>query len=89
MTARQQVNDALFVDCGDGYEVKQGSSDAGEIKYRRPPRARFECVRCEYASEVVTGATAVKRFVATAATDHRAVCPALHNTSNQQGATAA
>lgn len=88
MTARQQVNDALFVDCGDGYEVKQGD-DAGQIKYRRPPRARFECVRCGYASATVTGAPNVRDFVANEPTDHRAVCPAIHRTTNQQGAIAA
>jgi hypothetical protein len=86
MTGRT-VADALFIDCGDGYEIKQGDN-AGEIKYRRPPRARFECVRCEYASEIVTGPEAVKQFVATARTDHRAICPALR-TTNQQGAQAA
>ncbi|MFF0143577.1 hypothetical protein ACFYRN_45240 [Streptomyces sp. NPDC005227] len=88
MTGRQQVNDALFVDCGDGYEIKQGDR-AGQIVYRRQPRARFECVRCEYASEIVTGPVAVREFVANEPTSHRAVCPAIHNTSTQQGAIAA
>ncbi|MET7944237.1 hypothetical protein [Streptomyces sp. NPDC005302] len=77
MTGRQQVNDALFIDCGDGYEIKHGDN-AGEIKYRRPPRARFECVRCGYASPIVTGPTAVKNFVAAARPEHRSICPATH-----------
>lgn len=87
MTGRQLVAAALFIDCGDGYEIKQGDN-AGEIKYRRPPRARFECVRCSYASPTATGPAAVKRFIATEPTNHRAICPANH-TTNQQGATAA
>ncbi|MEU2730071.1 hypothetical protein ABZ650_20380 [Streptomyces griseoviridis] len=83
MTARR-VSDALFIDCGTGYEHKTGDR-AGQITYTRQPRARYECVRCGYASPVVTGPDDVKRFVATARTSHRATCPAL---TNQQGAAA-
>jgi hypothetical protein len=87
MTGQQRVLDALFVDLGDGFEIKNGDR-AGQIKYTRQPRARFESVRCEYASEIVTGPAAVQRFVATARTEHRAICPAAHITS-QQGVQAA
>ncbi len=61
----QHVVAALFVDFGD---VRDD---------RRPPRARYECVRCNYRSEIVTGAAAVAAFTATAASAHRSVCPAL------------
>lgn len=75
MAGPLRVGDALFVDLGDGYEIKQGDR-AGQIEYTRQPRARFECTRCEYESETVTGPEPVKRFVATARHDHRAICPA-------------
>lgn len=89
MTGQQRVLDALFVDLGEGREIKHGDR-AGQITYTRQPRARFECVRCGYASEIVTGAAAVRDFVANEPADHRAVCPATTNrTANQQGAIAA
>lgn len=88
MTGQQRVLDALFVDLGEGREIKHGDR-AGQITYTRQPRARFECVRCDYASEIVTGAAAVRDFVANEPTDHRAICPATHRTTNQQGAIAA
>jgi hypothetical protein len=88
MTGRQKVRDALFVDLGEGHEIKQGDR-AGQIKYTRQPRARFECVRCGYASPTVTGAPQVRDFVANEPRDHRAVCPAIHHTTTQQGAIAA
>jgi hypothetical protein len=75
MTGHRHVTDALFVDLGEGFEIKQGDR-TGQIKYTRQPRARFECTRCEYASETVTGPEPVKRFVATARANHRAICPA-------------
>lgn len=82
-----RVADALFVDCGEGREIKHGAR-AGQIRYTREPRARFECVRCGYASPTVTGPAAVRDFVANEPRDHRAVCPAIHHT-NRQGAIAA
>lgn len=89
MSGLQRVNDALFVDFGDGYEIRDGTH-AGQIRYRRQPRARFECVRCGYASPVVTGPVDVREFVANEPNDHRAICPATHTgTTNQQGAIAA
>ncbi len=65
-STRRYVAAALFVDFGN---------DRGENQ--RPPRARYECVRCTYRSEIVTGAAAVAAFTATAASAHRSVCPAL------------
>lgn len=62
----QQVVAALFVDFGN---------DRGDN--RRPPRARYECVRCNHRSEVVTGPAAVAAFTATVRDSHRSVCPAL------------
>jgi hypothetical protein len=88
MTGRLTVADALFVDLGEGREIKQGDR-AGQITYTRQPRARFECVRCGYASPTVTGAPQVRDFVANEPRDHRAVCPAIHHTTTQQGAIAA
>lgn len=88
MTGRMEVHDALFVDLGEGFEIKDGDR-AGQIRWTRQPRARFECVRCGYASPTVTGAPAVRDFVANEPTDHRAVCPAIYSTTNQQGAIAA
>lgn len=65
--ARRQIVAALFVDFGN---------DRGPEEEQRPPRARYECVPCNYRSEIVTGRAAVAAFNATAADDHRAVCPA-------------
>jgi hypothetical protein len=66
--AQQVVVAALFVDFGN---------DRGPEEERRPPRARYECVRCNYRSEVVTGPAEVAAFNATARDAHRSVCPAL------------
>ncbi|GGW15836.1 hypothetical protein GCM10018980_51310 [Streptomyces capoamus] len=68
MTARVLVG-GLFVDCGDGFENKNGDR-AGQITYRRAPRARYECLRCQTVEGPVSGAAAVKRFVATIRTIH-------------------
>ncbi|MFD9757987.1 hypothetical protein [[Kitasatospora] papulosa] len=65
--AQRRVDAALFVDFGN---------DRGPEETHRPPRARYECVPCNYRSEIVTGAAAVAAFTATAAAAHRAVCPA-------------
>lgn len=72
---------ALFVDMGQGRETGPGT-----FTYTKPPRAKYECVRCQTLVGPVTGAEAVKRFVLTAASDHWAICPAR---PNQQGAHAA
>ncbi|MCP3817805.1 hypothetical protein NLX86_06545 [Streptomyces sp. A3M-1-3] len=75
MTGRVEVTGALFVDLG--HQLKDGT-------WARPPRARYECLRCHTREGPVTGAVQVAGFVATARTDHRANCPA-----NVQGAQAA
>ncbi|MFJ4918030.1 hypothetical protein [Streptomyces sp. NPDC088726] len=64
--AHRRVLGALFIDFGN---------DRGPEDEQRPPRARYECVPCNYRSHVVTGAAAVTAFVETAADTHRAVCP--------------
>ncbi|MFI2761348.1 hypothetical protein ACH5A3_21140 [Streptomyces echinatus] len=69
MTGQRTVTGGLFVDCGDGYEIKQGDR-AGQIKYRGTPRARYECLRCNTVEGPVSGAAAVKRFVATIRDQH-------------------
>ncbi|WP_030344854.1 hypothetical protein [Streptomyces sp. NRRL S-1022] len=71
MTARVVVG-GLFVDCGDGFENKNGDR-VGQITYRRAPRARYECLRCQTVEGPVSGAAAVKRFAATIRTTH--TCP--------------
>jgi hypothetical protein len=74
MTGLHMVG-GLFIDCGQ--QLKNGT-------WARPPRARYECLPCRYASPVVTGAEAVQRFVATIRADHYA---SQHTTT--QGAEAA
>lgn len=69
MTGQQQINSALFIDCGEGFEIKNGAR-AGQIKYTREPRARFECVRCRSVEGPVSGADRVKAFVASVRTRH-------------------
>lgn len=55
------------------------------LTWARPPRARYECLPCQYVSPVVTGAEAVQRFAATARADHYA----SHHHTTSQGAQAA
>ncbi|MGW3025826.1 hypothetical protein [Streptomyces sp. NPDC001221] len=55
---------ALFVDCGEGFEIKSGDR-AGQIRWTEQPRARFECLRCHGTEGPVTGPAAVAKFVAT------------------------
>jgi hypothetical protein len=64
MTGQRAIVGALFVDCGQAYENKTGDR-AGQITYRRQPRARYECLRCHTVEGPVTGPAEVKRFVAT------------------------
>lgn len=80
----QQVVSVLFVDCGEGYEIKHGDR-AGQIRWTLQPRARFECVACNWASEVVTGPTAVRKFIDHIHDTHQAVCTA----ATTEGAQAA
>lgn len=56
-----RVVGGLFIDFGQ--QLKNGT-------WARPPRARYECLPCQYSSPVVTGAEAVARFVATIRADH-------------------
>lgn len=69
MTGQRAVAGGLFIDCGDGFENKNGDR-AGQITYRRAPRARYECLRCRTVEGPVSGAVEVKRFVATIRTSH-------------------
>ncbi|MEU9865517.1 hypothetical protein AB0D99_32075 [Streptomyces sp. NPDC047971] len=80
----QRVTAALFIDCGEGREIRHGDR-AGQIRYTRQPRARYECAACNYRSETVTGPDAVKAFVAHIRATHQAVCPA----ATTEGARAA
>ncbi|MFJ6935722.1 hypothetical protein [Streptomyces sp. NPDC101132] len=74
-TGPRRVTAALFVDLGEGREIKQGDR-AGQMWWTTQPRARYECLACGWASEIVTGADAVKAFTAHIRTTHRATCPA-------------
>jgi hypothetical protein len=69
--ARQEIRAALRIDCGDGRETGPGT-----FTYRRPPRAKYECLRCRTEEGPVTGAAAVKDFVATIRARHAATCTA-------------
>jgi hypothetical protein len=83
------ICDVIFVDLGEGFEIKDGDR-AGQIRWTRPPRARFECLLCRTPEGPVTGAPLVRDFVANIRADHRARCrPAYPSTTNQQGAKAA
>lgn len=75
MTGPARVIGALYVDLGEGREIRHGDR-TGQVTYRRQPRARFECIRCRTVEGPVTGPEAVKRFVARIQQDHRATCPA-------------
>jgi len=72
MTTRR-VSAVLFVDCGEGREIKRGDR-AGQIRWDRLPRARYECLRCQTV-ETPTGRGPgdVARFVAAIRTSH--TCP--------------
>jgi hypothetical protein len=66
---------ALTVDCGEGFEIKHGER-AGQIKYTRQPRAKYECLLCRTVEGPVTGPEAVKRFASTIRTAHICNAPA-------------
>lgn len=79
MTTRQEVVGALFIDCGEGREIKHGDR-AGRIRWTRMPSARFECLLCQTAETPVIRPAepvpaAVARFIAHIRTTHEAVCP--------------
>lgn len=80
MTGRPVITGALFIDLGEGFEIKSGAR-AGQIRWTREPRARFECLLCRTTETPTAGPkesipAAVARFVASIRTDHRASCPA-------------
>lgn len=69
-----RVTAALFVDLGEGRETKTGPR-AGEIRWDRLPRARYECLRCQTAEYPDGhGPGDIARFIATIRTTH--VCQA-------------
>ncbi|MEE1814251.1 hypothetical protein PUR59_04345 [Streptomyces sp. SP18ES09] len=79
MTARQQVTSALFVDLGEGREIRHGAR-AGQIRWTQP-EARFECLICRTAETPVVRPgepipAVVGRFIAYIRTTHQAVCTA-------------
>lgn len=88
MSTAVEITGALFIDCGEGFEIKKGDR-AGQIRWTRPPRARFECLRCRTTETPVVGKkesvpAAVARFVASIRTDHLTRCQPI-----SQGAQAA
>jgi hypothetical protein len=60
----------LYVDLGEGREIKTGDR-AGQISWKRLPRAKYECWRCQ-AVEVPdgNGPGDIARFVATIRSSH-------------------
>ncbi|WP_030798892.1 hypothetical protein [Streptomyces sp. NRRL S-337] len=81
MTARPQarrplvITGALYVDMGQ-------QNHAG--RWVRPPRARYECLRCRTTEGPVSGAADVAQFVATIRAAHPTRC-----TTTYEGAQAA
>ncbi|WP_416975618.1 hypothetical protein [Streptomyces sp. 4F14] len=63
MTARR-IDSVLFVDCGEGYEIRSGDR-AGQIRWVEQPRARYECLHCQAVEGPVHGPLKVAKFVAT------------------------
>ena len=69
MTGRE-VMAVLLVDLGEGREIKHGDR-AGQIRWDRLPRARYECLRCHTVETPDgRGPGDIARFVATIATSH-------------------
>ncbi|WP_372352670.1 hypothetical protein [Streptomyces sp. KL116D] len=81
------VTGVLTIDAGQGYEDKE----TGQIHYRTPPRAKYECGLCLTREGPVYGVAPVRDFVREIRTGHRARCrPATTTaTQHQQGAQAA
>ena len=75
--ARVEPIGALFVDLGEGREIKHGNS-AGQITWKRQPRAKYECLLCRTTEGPVTGVLEVRAFVATIRADHRTRCHPHH-----------
>ncbi|MFJ3923065.1 hypothetical protein [Streptomyces sp. NPDC090022] len=80
-----RITGALFIDAGEGREIRHGDR-AGQIHYTRHPRARYECLACGWTSETVTGPEAVKAFTSHIRITHPATCPAAAPTEGAQAA---
>ena len=65
----------LHVDLGEGREIKTGSQ-AGQISWKRLPRAKYACMRCQTV-EVPdgNGPGDIARFVATIRSSHTCRTP--------------
>lgn len=70
MNTASVLTGALFVDLGEGREDRR----TGHIRWSRPPRARYECLRCGTTEGPVTGPSDVAAFVATIRTTHPTRC---------------
>lgn len=68
-----QIVGALFVDLGQ---------QARDGRWIRPPRARYECLRCD-GVDGVTGAKDVVEFVATIRATHKTDCTATGGTLDE------
>jgi hypothetical protein len=70
MNSGRRIDGALFADLGDGREVRKGDR-AGQITWKRLPRARYECLRC-HTVEVPdgNGPGDIARFVASIRNTH-------------------
>ncbi|MFD1832437.1 hypothetical protein ACFSJS_22720 [Streptomyces desertarenae] len=71
--SRIAITGALFVDMGEGHAIRSGDR-AGQITYKRQPRARYECLTCRATEGPVEGPAAVARFVAEVRAVHAARC---------------
>ncbi|MFF2525930.1 hypothetical protein [Streptomyces liangshanensis] len=74
------ITGALFVDSG---LVPDPNAEDGRLRRVRPPRAKYECLRCRTVEGPVHGADEVKRFAALIKDAHRANCanaPQEHRT---------
>jgi hypothetical protein len=80
---RPRITAALRIDAGEGFAAKD--APPGEFTWKTPPRARYECVACNWRSEIVTGAIAVRTFLNHIRATHTAACPA----ASTEGAHAA
>jgi hypothetical protein len=85
VTGRREITGALAVDCGDGREIRHGDR-AGQIVYRRQPRAVYACLLCHQQEGPVTGTETVRRFVETVRTTHTARCTAAGTTPERNAA---
>jgi hypothetical protein len=90
VTGPTRVISALYVDLGEGREIKTGDR-AGQIRWTRPPRARFECLLCGTEEVPAIGPkepvpAAVAQFVATIRSTHQTRCNPQHTTTTERQA---